>query len=182
MTKDTTVAARYARALFIVTEKRRETVAALGDLQAAFLVVKPGSRVGASLASPQLRLADKRKALQAAFEGRMVRSVALFVDLLVRKKRLSELATIVEEFEALVERAQGVQRARVVSAVGLSDAETKRLHAVLESWTQKKIKLTSDVDPSLLGGALVRIGDRVVDRSVRSLLDGMARQLYEANV
>jgi F-type H+-transporting ATPase subunit delta len=89
---------------------------------------------------------------------------------------------ITTEFEALVERLQGVQRARVVSAVKLSDAETRKLHATLEGWTKKKIKLTTEVDPSLLGGALVRIGDRVVDRSVRSLLDGMARQLNEANV
>ena len=182
MSKDTTVAARYARALFIVTEKRGETVKALADLQGALAVVGPGTRVGASLASPQLRMQDKRKALQTAFEKRVLRSVALFVDLLVRKKRLAELPVIATEFEALVERLQGVQRARVVSAVELSDAETRKLHATLEGWTKKKIKLTTEVDPSLLGGALVRIGDRVVDRSVRSLLDGMARQLNEANV
>ena len=67
MSKDTTVAARYARALFIVTEKRGETVKALADLQGALAVVGPGTRVGASLASPQLRMQDKRKALQTAF-------------------------------------------------------------------------------------------------------------------
>jgi F-type H+-transporting ATPase subunit delta len=182
MSKDTTVAARYARALFILTEKRGETASALPDLQALWSVVKPGTRVGHFLSTPQLLLSDKRKALLDTLEGRCLRSVALFLDLLLRKKRLGELETIVREFEALVERAQGIQRAQVVSAVPMPEAERKRLHAELERWTKKKIKLTAEVDPSLVGGAFVRIGDRVVDRSVRTLLDTIGRQLHEASV
>ena len=173
----TTVAARYARALFIVTERRGETPQALEDLKGMGEMIRPGARVGALLTTPQVLLADKRKALLKVMEGRGLRAVTLFVDLLLRKKRLGEFPTIVTEFEALVERQQGIRRAPVVSAVALTAAERQRLHAELERTTGSHIRLGAEVDPRLLGGALVRIGDRVIDRSVRTLLDAIERQL-----
>ncbi len=180
--RDTTVAGRYARALFIVTERRHETARALEDLTRLLEVLRPGTAVGGFLASPQVRLPEKRKALEHAFEGRVLRSAAVFVDLLLRKKRLPEFATIVSEFELLVEKTQGIARAQVVSAVPLRPAETRRLHGVLERFTHATVKLTAEVEPGLLGGALVRIGDRVIDRTVRTLLETISRQLEEVSV
>ncbi len=180
--KDTAIAARYARALFLVTEKRGETAAALPDLAAVAGVIAPGSRAGNFLASPEVALADKRAALEKALGGRALRTVAVFIDLLLRKKRLGELDTIVAEYQALVERAQGIQRAHVTSAVPLPPAEQQRLHRELERYTGRTIRLTSEVDPALLGGAMVRIGDRVIDRSVRTLLQRLARRLQDTSV
>ncbi len=180
--KDTTVAGRYARGLFIFTEKRGETVRALEDLKGLLEVLKPGTRVGHFLASPEVRLPEKRKALERGLEGKVLRGVVLFLDLLLRKKRLSHFATVVEEFEALVEKAQGVQRARVVSATPLTKAELDRLHRELERITGARIRFTTEIDPALLGGAMVRIGDRVIDRTVRTLLEAISRQLREVSV
>lgn len=182
MTKDTTVAARYARALFIVTEKRGETARALPDLAAMWQALKPGTPAGRLLATPLVVLTDKRAAVQKVLAGRVLPSVAVFVDLLLRKKRIMELSKVVTEFEALVERQQGIQRAQVVSAVPLAEDERRRLHAEIERLTSHKIRLTAEVDPRLLGGALVRIGDRVIDRSVRSLLEAMEQRLLETSV
>ena len=180
--KNLTVANRYARALFIVTEKRRDTTRALEDLKSLLELLAPGSRVGAFLASPQVRLTDKRAVLKRGLEGKASSVVMLFLDLLLRKKRLAEFGTIVEEFEGLVEKAQGVQRAHLASAVPLEPAETQRVSDALERHTRSKIKLTTEVDPALLGGALVRIGDRVIDRSVRTLLESIEKQLREVSV
>jgi len=182
MTSDVGVAARYARALFIVTEKRGETPLALIDLKSAWEAVKPGTLAGRLLATPLVLLSDKRKVVQQVLEGKALRSVALFFDLLLRKKRLVELPRIVSEFEALVERQQGIQRAQVVSAVPLTEGETSKLHAEVERMTGKKVRLTAEIDSRLLGGALVRIGDRVIDRSVRSLLDAVQQKLLETSV
>ena len=180
--KDTTVGARYARALFLLTEKRGETVRALEDLKGMGEVLKPGSRVGTLLATPQVLLADKRRVMLQLLEGRVAHAVALFLDLLLRKHRLRELEVIVHEFEAIVERQQGIQRAQVVSAVPLSSQELARLHKELEGRTKSKIHLTAAIDDRLVGGALVRIGDRVIDRSVRTLLEQIERQLFEVSV
>ena len=180
--KDATVAARYARALFLLTEKRGETVRSLEDLKGMWEMLKPPSRVGALLMTPQVLLADKRRVLLEVLEGKASHAIVLFVDLLLRKKRLRDLEGIVAEFEAIVERQQGIQRAQVVSAVAMTAEETQRLHTELERRTKSKIKLTSEVDASLVGGALVRIGDRVIDRSVRTLLEQIHRQLSEVSV
>ena len=180
--KEATVSGRYARALFLLTEKRRETVAALEDLKSVRALLAPGDRVVSFLAAPQLRLADKRKTLAGALDGRAVPSVAAFVDLLLRKKRLNLLGEIADEFEALVERSQGIRRAHVVSAVPLMKSERGRLLTALEGYTQGRIKLTEAVDGSVMGGAMVRIGDRVVDRTVRTLLESVAAQLHEVSV
>jgi F-type H+-transporting ATPase subunit delta len=180
--KETTVASRYARALFLVTEKRGETVQALEDVKGLLPILAPGTRIANFLSSPGVRPADKRAVLKKGLDGRLGRTAAVFMDLLLRKQRLPLFATIVTEFEALVEKAQGIQRATVTSAVELTEAERDRLHRELERVTNGRVRLEADVDPALLGGAMVRIGDRIIDRSVRSLLDTIREQLHEVSV
>jgi len=180
--KDTTVGARYARALFLLTEKRGDTLRALEDLKGMWEVLKPGSRVGTLLTTPQVLLADKRRVMLQLLEGRVAHVVTLFIDLLLRKHRLRELEVIIHAFEAIVEKQQGIQRAQVVSAVPLSKDELARLHAELERRTKSKIRLTEAVDHDLIGGALVRIGDRVIDRSARTLLEQIERRFFEVSV
>jgi len=180
--KDSSAAGRYARALLIVTEKRGETARALEDLKGLGPTFAPGTRVSGILASPEVRLTDKRQALQQGLKGRVLPIVAVFVDLMLRKKRLNLFEIIVAEFEELVERTQGIRRAEVTSAVPLTVAETERLHATLERYLGGKVRLQARIDSTLIGGALARIGDRVVDRSVRTLLDSIQRQLLEASV
>jgi F-type H+-transporting ATPase subunit delta len=180
--RDTTVAARYAQAMFAVTERREETERALAELKGLAGELGHGQHAGDLLRSPLVLLADKRKVVLEVLEGRALKSVALFLDLLLRKKRMHEFAQIVEQFEALVERKQGVRRAHVVSAVPLTRDEEARLLHELERYTMSRIKLTSEVDSALVGGALVRIGDRVIDRSVKTLLESIERQLDEVSV
>jgi F-type H+-transporting ATPase subunit delta len=134
------------------------------------------------LLSPGVTLAHKRQALASTFKGRALPIVAVFVDLLVRKRRLGEFSGIVREFEALVEKREGIQRAELTSAVPMQDAEWRRLHQALERYTKKKIRLSASVDAGLLGGAMVRIGDRLIDRTVRTLLERIGEQWSEANV
>ena len=180
--KDSGVAPRYAKALFLVTEKRKETARALEDLQGVCKALAEGTPAANFFATPQVRMADKREALKKSLQGRALPVVAVFADLLLRKKRLGEREAVLEEFRTLVERAQGIRRAHVVSAVALTPGEVNRLVPELERVTGGTIRMTSEVDPSVLGGVRVRIGDRVIDRTVRTLLDSISKQLYEVSV
>ena len=180
--RETTVAARYAKALFLAAEKRGETARALEQLSGLVPLFGPTTPGGRFLVSPEVRLADKRAVLEQVLGARTLRLLVVFLDLLLRKKRMGELTTIGDEFSGLVERSQGIRRAQVVSAVPLAEAERQRLHQALEKVTGATIKLDTVVDSALIGGALVRIGDRVIDRTVRTLLEAMSRQLYEASV
>ena len=191
MIQDASVAARYARALQILTEKQAAKAgqpalpgleAALAELQGLVGIVAPGTRAGRFLLDPQVNPADRRKVLEQGLQGRVSPGVRVFADLLLRKKRIGIIAAIAHEFQVIVERVKGLARATVVSAVPLNDGERQRLHGELERVTGKKIVLEAQVDASLVGGAYVRIGDRVIDRSVRSLLTSLANQLYEVSV
>src|SRR2546430_1141967 len=86
--KDTVVAGRYAKGLFLFTEKRGETAGALADLLGLRAVLEPGSAAERFLASPVVLPAEKRRALEQGLGGRVLRSVVLFLDLLLRKKRM----------------------------------------------------------------------------------------------
>lgn len=188
--RDTAVAGRYAQALHLLIQKQKgsgsayldELVRAHQDLLALAELARPGTRTGGFLASPQVRPADKRDALRRGLAGRALPSVAVFADLLLRKKRLDVVSEIAREFGAIVDRAKGLQHAELVSAVPLTADERAKLVAELEGYTGKKIVLTERLEPGLLGGAYVRIGDRVIDRSVKSLLEVIAHKLYETSV
>jgi F-type H+-transporting ATPase subunit delta len=180
--RDTTVAARYAHALLLVTERRGETVPALDDLRAMTQLIAPSTPAGKLFATPQVMLSDKLKALHAVLDGKALRSVILFIDLLLKKKRLRELDTIFAEFEALVEKQQGIQRAQVVSAVPLLPRELEQIQRDLEQSTGSHIRMTTTVDPRVLGGVHVRLGDRVIDRTVKTLLERIEQQLLETPV
>ena len=188
---DNNVAGRYAKALQLLTERHagpsvpallEQLDRTLEDLRALAALVRPGTRMGNFLSSPEVRPDDKRALLKKALDGRVLRSVVVFADLLLRKKRLGLAAQIAADFEAIVERAKGVQPAQVVSAVALTPDEIRRLHAELERLTRRKIVLTPAVDGSLVGGAFARIGDRLVDRSVTSMLQTISHRLHDVRV
>ena len=191
MIKDASISGRYARALQILTEKQvakagQDLVAllerTLEELQGIALIASPDTRLGKFLYDPQISPADRRKVLDQGLQGKVLPSVRVFADLLLRKKRFHMIASVAHEFQAIVERIKGLERATLVSAVPLTSAEQKRLHTELERYTGKKIVLDVQVDASLVGGAYVRIGDRVIDRSVKTLLEAISHQLYEVSV
>jgi len=191
MIQDASVAGRYARALQLLTEKQaakngKPLLALLEqtlvELQGLAGLVAPGSRLGKFLLDPQISPVERRKVLDHGLHGQVLPSVRVFGDLLLRKHRLPLAEAIAREFQAIVERAKGLERAMVVSAVPLTAAEHERLHGELERFTGKHIVLEAQLDASLVGGAYVRIGDRVIDRSVRSLLGAIAQQLQEVSV
>jgi F-type H+-transporting ATPase subunit delta len=191
VSQDASIAGRYARALLLLTERQAAKAGTplvpvleqtLAELDTLAGLTAPGSRLGGFLLDPQISPADRRRVLEQGLKGRAMPSVQVFADLLLRKRRIGITAAVAHEFKAIVERAKGLARAVVVSAVPLSEAEIQRLHGQLERSTGKKIVLERRLEPELLGGAYVRIGDRVVDRSVKTLLEAIANQLYEVSV
>ncbi len=179
---DSTIAHRYAHALFLVAQKRNEIPGALDDLHGVIAVLDGDARIGRFFRSPLVPAGDKRRLIGAALGTRVRPYVRALVDLLLRKKRLAMFREVVAAYVTLVEGWQGIQRAEVVSAVALTDEETRRLHAELERLTHKTVKLASSVDPAVLGGVYVRIGDRIIDRTVKTLLEAVEHRLFEVSV
>jgi F-type H+-transporting ATPase subunit delta len=103
-----------------------------------------------------------------------------FLRLLRRKSRLALGASIASFFRELLDEERGVLRAEVTSAVALDEEQRRRLAEKLARDTGKQVQLETRVDQALLGGLVVRIGDRMVDGSTRSRLRSLRTQLERA--
>lgn len=128
------------------------------------------------LANPALPLDERLEAANRVFAS-LGQSVRNIIFLLVRRHRIEQLPRVVAEFIRLDERRQGIIHANATSAAPLTDLEVKALTARLEQMTGGRIALETDVDASLLGGLIVRVGDRLIDGSVRGRLERLRNQL-----
>ena len=100
-----------------------------------------------------------------------------FLALLAENQRVDYLPEIVEQFDALVTDDQNVAEVEVVSAVTLDDAQQQRLAAAMRKRLQRDVRLTCTVDPTLIGGAIVRSGDLLIDGSLKGKLERLETEL-----
>jgi F-type H+-transporting ATPase subunit delta len=96
-----------------------------------------------------------------------------FIFLLAAKRRLFILADIIAAFDAMVARQRGEMRAEVTSARVLKDSEIEELKRVLKDRLKRDPQIETHVDPTLLGGLIVKVGSRMIDSSLRTKLNGM---------
>jgi F-type H+-transporting ATPase subunit delta len=168
----------YAKALFdiAVEEQAVDTIAdEVHAVQAAIGGLDPALR--GFFLMPQIRREDKRRIFKLAFEGKVGRPVLGLILLLVQKRREALLDNVVEEFDRYRDRHEGRVRASVTTARKLDADLVEALRTALERQTKKAVVLTERVDPEVLGGIRVNLGDTVLDGTIRRGLHDMRRSL-----
>ena len=168
-------AKRYAEAaLALATEDGRldEWLAALSQI-ASYMGEADIQR---ALENTRVSQDAKQRLLEAGLTG-VPRLPMNLARLLVRKGRTALVADIAAQFEQLVEQRQGIARARARTAVQLSEEAKKEVISRLERETGLRILLETEVDPGLIGGAMIQIGDRLVDASTRARLAALRESL-----
>jgi F-type H+-transporting ATPase subunit delta len=168
---------RYVRALFDIAHQREIVQQVGGDLDALAAVLKSTPQLGRVLRAPTIAPARKRQLLRTVFGGRMHELTQRFLDMIVEKRREAILADVPGEFRRLSYEVLNIQPAEVTSAAPLADDEREALRAALGRRTGKRIELQEAVDPALIGGAIVRIGDTILDGSVRGSLRRLRERL-----
>lgn len=128
------------------------------------------------LANPSLGVAARRAALEAAARDLPSGVRALLLTLLERE-RIRALPDIARAFHDLLDAREGIEKALITTAAPLADDDQKALVRRLEEQTERKLRAAFAVEPGLLGGALVRIGDREIDGSLRTRLALLREQL-----
>ena len=99
--------------------------------------------------------------------------MANFLNLVVQKKRAEILPEIADEFQVLVDADQNISRGTVISATQLSGEMQAKVQSTLENITGKKVILTSEIDPAIIGGIVAKVGDLVMDGSIKTQLAGL---------
>lgn len=172
----TGLAGRYASALLsLVDDRRQADPAALdriaADLEALFGLWREDASFRAFVADPRLDAAAQRKGafaiLDQAGVGTEVRNL---VGVLIENRRLGALPQVAQAFGALLAERRGQQTATVTTAHPLTDAQRARIAARLTEAGFSGVRLSEQVDPSILGGLIVRIGSRLYDNSIKSKL------------
>jgi F-type H+-transporting ATPase subunit delta len=176
MARRESAARRYAEAAFSVATRDDTVEAWRVELDSAATIVAE-ERIGRALANPSIPLETRLATAQETF-GRLVgRQTLNLIGLMLRRGRIEELPRLAAEFRRLDDERRGITHATATSASALTADEVRALTKRLEQETGGRVQLTVEVDPSLLGGLVVRVGDRLIDGSVRSRLERLRNQL-----
>ena len=177
------VGATYGEALFelAVEEGREEELMNEVILLRELLSENPD--FGKLMNHPKVLKEDKLEVLEAVFKGRVSEELVGFLHLIVSKDRYGEIDSILDYFINEVKQVKGIGVAYVATALDLSEAKKKEVEQKLLSTTSfNRMEMHYQVDESLIGGMVIRIGDRVVDSSIRSKLSGLERELLKVQL
>jgi F-type H+-transporting ATPase subunit delta len=168
-------ATRYAKAIFEIALERQELEKWQSDLE-IIAIPAQDKTVSGFLESPSVHSGDKIKVMTAALQG--ISPVALnLVRLLVVKGRFSLSPEILLHYKQLLDEYRGIERAEVITAIPLSDDDKQKLETRLGAMINKKVIISPEVDESLLGGIVARMGGKLLDGSVRSKLENLKKEI-----
>lgn len=168
---------RYASALFSAASKADVVDRVESDLGFVSYVTESSPALWDAMISPIIPRAKKEQILVDLFGERVHEITLNYLKLLVDKRREEALKETEAEYVGLANEARGIVDAEVTSAVALDEEQEKKLIAKLTAMTGKRIVLSKRVDRGLVAGVLVRIGDTVIDGSVRGQLAALREEL-----
>lgn len=175
------VARRYASAVFQLAGDERAVDSVGKDLHVLSDAIYEDATTKEFFLSPVIQRKEKEQVLTAAFAGKAHEVALHTVLLLVRKRREALLKEIVAQYDVLQMQARGAEPLTVTSAKELSREKLGELVSALEKIYSKTFDVTQRVDPSLIGGVRIMMGDRRVDGSVEGRLEELSRTLFAKN-
>ena len=173
------VASRYAEALFQVGEETDSTDKLYGELKAVVDIVKENKDFSNILRSPLVSKEEKKDLITKVFENKLSQNMINFLKILADKDRLALLADIEKDFKVLLNEKNNILEGIVITAVPMKEEEVKELQTKLSAKYNKTVVLENEVDKSVLGGVLVRLGNEEIDGTVKNRLDKMKEQLSQ---
>lgn len=177
-----TLATPYADALLQVGESRQETDRLAEEAQQLLQVWNASDSLRDAMRSPVLSVESKKKALAALFQKDISPAMANLLKLMADRQRVGVLDAVLERFLELYRQLRGIALAEVVSASPLSEDQLSRLTDKLKTVSgSPRVELRHRVDPSLIGGFVVRIGSQVIDSSLLGQVRRLGLSLARAS-
>ncbi len=176
------IALRYAHAFAsVVASQKLDAEAAQRQLRDFRETLKGSRELQEVLADPAIAREQKLKVLDAiAGKIGMVSQVRNFIAVIMDHDRLGDLGEILDEYHAVADEGAGLSEAEIVSARALNEEDRIALESQVAKLAGGRVRATYREDPSLLGGAVVRIGSKVYDGSIRAQLERLKQRLVSA--
>ncbi|MCI8923420.1 MAG: ATP synthase F1 subunit delta [Lachnospiraceae bacterium] len=177
------VSTTYGEALFELAAENNKEEEFLGEITALKGLLKENPEFGSLMNHPKILKEEKLKVLEDVFSGRISRELLGFLHLVVAKDRYGEIDGILDFFIGKVKQHQGIGIANVATAVSLNEDQKKEIENKLLATTPfDRMEMHYQVEEDLIGGMVIRIGDRVVDSSVKTKLFELQRELLKVQL
>jgi F-type H+-transporting ATPase subunit delta len=179
--KNRKVARRYNQALYDIALETGAADKILSDFTDIQRTIAGSKELENFLATPLIGPAKKAEVIRALFTGKISELTLDFLLLVSEKGRVSDLVTITEDFLDLVNQERGVVTAKVRTAVEVTDKERDTISRKLSQYVGKDVSAVYSVDPSIRGGFVAKVGDRIIDASIKRQLELLRERFTEGS-
>jgi F-type H+-transporting ATPase subunit delta len=176
------VAKRYAEALFEVAVENGNLEQTREEIQFVAEVFESNPELKTIFVHPRLSKKEKKGMLEELFKGKISESVLNLGYITVDKGREGYLSEISREFNVLSNAEQGIVEAKAITAVPMTEDELNALEERLSKRFNKRIQLSNLIDESVIGGVLLKIGDKVMDGSIKGKMEDIEKELKNIKV
>lgn len=174
---DFRVASRYAKALFDLSLEQKKADKVYQDMVLVEKVCHENRALVTTLKNPIVRSDYKQRVLVQLFQKNVEPATLAYFKLICKKNRAQTLPDASKVFISLYNDYKGIVQSTVTTAAALSDASRKDFESIIAKSTGKKVELEVKTDPTLIGGYILRIGDRQIDDSIKTKLNDLKREL-----
>ena len=171
------VADRYAGSLMQLAREKGKVEEVRSDMQLILKTEQETSELGMMLKSPVIKTDKKMAVLHAIFNGKLSDMSMAFLKLITSKKRESILVDIAKSYIELYKKDKNIFTAVVTSAAGLDDKTRQKMLELVKFQMKGEVELVEKVDKSTIGGFVLRIGDKQIDKSVARQLSNLKKEL-----
>lgn len=176
------VAKRYAKAWFELAKEKNMQDVVFQDFETIRKISRESRELLRMFYSPIVKTAKKIAVLKAVFTGQLSDLTLHYVLMLTEKGRESQITHIAEAYRLLYLADKNIIEAHVTTATPLDDALRSQFKAIVGKQTGKEVQLVEKVDAEIIGGYMLRIGDKQEDTSIKSKLNRIARDFHENRV
>ncbi|MBT0669677.1 F0F1 ATP synthase subunit delta [Novosphingobium profundi] len=169
---------RYASALFELASENGTVTTVESDLDKTGVAIAASEDLASLIRNPEVSRAATGKAVEAVADVLGLSPLTKnFLGVLAENRRLAALPEIIRAFRAIAAAERGEATAEVTSAHALDETQVEQLRQKLEAREGRNVKITTSVDPDLLGGLVVTIGSKRIDSSIRTRLNSLAQAM-----
>jgi len=173
------VAGRYAEALYEIAVRDDIVDSLEKELKAVVESVEISPELKKVLYHPRISAGEKKEVIKSLFAERLSQVTVSFLSMVIDRQRESFLGDMVAAFVELANQARNITDIHVTSATELTAKQKKMMSDNLCRVTGRKVQITYSVDPSLVGGVVARVGDKVIDGSIKTRLASLKEHLRQ---
>lgn len=176
------IAGRYSQALFSLGKEKNKVVSLRQELIQIWDLIEENDELKRILFHQRILPKDKKKILSEVFKAQVSEQILNFLYLLIDKRREYFLESIVEAFDRLVDQEEDILKIEVVTAIELNEKLQNSLHEKLEQLLDNTLIINNRIDPDIIGGMVIKIGDYIIDGSIKNKLSSLEAKIEQIPV